>query len=91
MGLASCAELLRGVDPARIEYLEEPLADPSELAALSGRTGMPIALDELVVDASPEARALREELARTKCVAAWVLRMSALGSLDAIRARAAGL
>lgn len=89
MSLASCAELLRGVDPARIEYLEEPLADPSELAALSGRTGMPIALDELVVDASPEARALREDLARTKCVAAWVLRMSAIGSLDAVYDRAA--
>lgn len=82
LSLASCTELLRGVDPARIEYLEEPLADPSELPALSYATGMPIALDELVVDSSPEARALREDLARMKCVAAWVLRMSAIGPLD---------
>ena len=50
---------------------------------------MPVALDELVVDASPSARALREELAATKCVAAWVLRMSAIGSLDAVHDRAA--
>ena len=82
LSLASCTELLRGVDPARIEYLEEPLADPSELPALSYATGMPIALDELVVDSSPGARALREDLARMKCVAAWVLRMSAIGPLD---------
>lgn len=88
MSLAACTELLRGVDPARIEYLEEPIADPAELAALSYATGMPIALDELVVDESREARALREELARSKCVATWVLRMSAIGSLDRVYDRA---
>lgn len=84
MTLASCTELLRGIDPSRIEYLEEPIADPSELAALSHATGMPIALDELVVDASPEARALRADLTRNRCIVAWVLRMSALGSLDRV-------
>lgn len=89
MSLASCAELLRGIDPSRIEYLEEPLSDPSELAALSYQTGMPVALDELVVDTSASARALREQLATTRCVAAWVLRMSAIGSLDAVHDRAA--
>ena len=89
MSLAACTEVLRGIDPARVEYLEEPIADPSELVALSYQTGMPVALDELVVDASPSARALREELAATKCVAAWVLRMSAIGSLDAVHDRAA--
>lgn len=89
MSLASCAELLRGIDPSRIEYLEEPLSDPSELAALSYQMGMPVALDELVVDTSASARALREQLATTKCVAAWVLRMSAIGSLDAVHDRAA--
>jgi len=84
MSLAACTEVLRGIDPARVEYLEEPIADPSELPALSYATGMPIALDELVADASPSARALREELARSKSVVAWVLRMSALGSLDRV-------
>ena len=89
MSLGACVELLRGIDPARIEYLEEPVVDPSELAALSYQTGMPIALDELVVDHSAAARALREQLATTKCVAAWVLRMSAIGSLDRVYDRAA--
>jgi len=89
MSLAACSEVLRGIDPARIEYLEEPLADPSALPQLSRDTGLSVALDELVVENSPDARRLREELARTGRVSAWVLRMSAIGSLDAIRARAA--
>jgi o-succinylbenzoate synthase len=90
MSLASCIELLRGIDPRRIEYLEEPIADPRQLPELSFATGMVLALDELVVDPSDEARALRAELAHGgKLVIAWVLRTSALGSLDAIRARAA--
>ena len=89
MSLAACTELLRGVDAARIEYLEEPIADPAELAALSYATGMSVALDELVVDESREARMLREELAHSKCVTAWVLRMSAIGSLDRVYDRAA--
>jgi len=89
MSLAACTELLRGVDAARIEYLEEPIADPAELAALSYATGMSVALDELVGDESREARVLREELAHSKCVTAWVLRMSAIGSLDRVYDRAA--
>lgn len=90
MSLASCIELLRGIDPRRIEYLEEPIADPRQLPELSFSTGMVLALDELIVDPSDDARALRAELAHGgKLVLAWVLRMSALGSLDAIRARAA--
>lgn len=88
MSRADCTELLRGVDPTRVEYLEEPLSDPSELAELSRATGMPVALDELVVDASREARALRESLSRTGCAVAWVLRMSAIGAIEAVRARA---
>ena len=89
MSLAACTQLLRGVDPSRIEYIEEPLADPRQLVELSFGVGMMIALDELVADPTDEARALRERLTRGgKLVTAWVLRMSALGSLDAIRARA---
>lgn len=84
MDLDSCTRLLRGIDPSRIEYLEEPIADPAGLPALSRATGMPVALDELVVDASPEARALRDELSRGGCIVAWVLRMSAIGSIDRV-------
>lgn len=89
MAFGDCVELLRGFEPSRFEYLEEPVADPSELADLSRATGIPVALDELVADASPAARALRAELARSGRVCAWVLRMSAIGRLDAIRAAAA--
>jgi o-succinylbenzoate synthase len=82
MTRAACEDVLRGFDAAHFEYLEEPLADPSELPSLSRATGVPIALDECVADRG--AAVLREELARSGRVCAWVLRMSALGSLDEI-------
>jgi len=88
MELDACVALLRGLDRDRIEYVEEPLADPSALAALARATGMPVALDELVVDRSPEARRLRDALSPDDGVIAWVLRMSAIGSIEKIRARA---
>ena len=84
-----CVARLVGIDASRVEYLEDPLRDPSQLAQLSNATGIAIALDETVVDQSTQARALRESLAQDGCVAAWVLRMSTIGSLDAIRAMAA--
>jgi o-succinylbenzoate synthase len=80
-----CAARVHGFDAERFEYLEDPLQDPSRLAALSARTGIAVALDETVVDDSPAARALRDELAREDCVAAWVLRLSALGPLARVR------
>jgi O-succinylbenzoate synthase len=88
MEFDACVALLRGLDSERLEYLEEPLADPSALAELSRATGVPVALDELVVDGSPEAMRLRHALSPADGVAAWVLRMSAIGSIEAIRARA---
>ncbi len=84
-----CIARVHGLDAARIEYLEDPLRDPSELALLSRATGVRIALDETVLDDSTAAQTLRELLARDGCVAAWVLRMSRLGSLESVRARAA--
>ena len=82
---AECVARVHGFDAERFEYLEDPLVDPSRLAALSARTGIAVALDETVVDDSPAARALRDELAREDCVAAWVLRLSALGPLARVR------
>jgi len=81
---SACESLVRGLDAARFEYLEDPLVDPSELAALAKSTGIAIALDETVVDRTAAAAELRAQLARDKAVAVWVLRMSAIGSLDAI-------
>jgi o-succinylbenzoate synthase len=85
---AECAARVHGFDAERFEYLEDPLVDPSRLASLSARTGIAVALDETVVDASAAAHALRDELAREGCVAAWVLRMSLLGPLARVRALA---
>ena len=82
---AECVACVHGFDAERFEYLEDPLVDPSRLAALSARTGIAVALDETVVDDSSAARALRDELAREDCVAAWVLRLSALGPLARVR------
>ncbi len=86
---AECVTRLEGIDALRVEYLEDPLRDPSQLALLANTTGISIALDETVVDQSTQAQALRASLAHDGCVAAWVLRMSTIGSLDAIRAMAA--
>jgi o-succinylbenzoate synthase len=85
---AECAARVHGFDAERFEYLEDPLVDPARLASLSARTGIAVALDETVVDASPAAAALRDELAREDCVAAWVLRLSALGPLARVRSLA---
>ena len=52
--LANAERLLKRIDPARIEYVEEPLQDCRELAELSRRIGMPMAIDEALHD--PEVR-----------------------------------
>ncbi|GDY05166.1 o-succinylbenzoate synthase [Phycisphaerae bacterium] len=84
-----CVARLQGVDASRVEYLEDPLRDPSQLGLLAKSTGIAIALDETVLDQSAQARALCESLSHDGCVAAWILRMSLIGSLDAIRTMAA--
>lgn len=85
MALEACAELVRGLPAERFEYLEEPLADPADLGVLFRRTGIAIALDELVVDASDEARALRDRLTSDAGACAWVVRLSRIGTLDEVR------
>jgi O-succinylbenzoate synthase len=52
--LANAERLLKRIDPARIEYVEEPLQDCRELSELSRRVGMPMAIDEALHD--PEVR-----------------------------------
>lgn len=51
------------LDPNRIEYLEDPCADFADIAFVANRTGMPVALDELLAQgkpwgADPQLRAL---------------------------------
>lgn len=85
MRLDDCVELVRGLPADRFEYLEEPVADPSDLAELHRRTGIAVALDELVLDPSAEARRLRDRLCGDRVTCAWVVRMSCIGSLDEVR------
>ena len=92
--LAECTARLRGFDAARFEYLEEPLRDPSELAALHRSTGIPVALDESVREpgsaGSPAGADLpRMRLSSAGGVSVWVLRMSAFGDLGTVRRAAA--
>lgn len=87
--LAECVARFGGLDAGRFEYLEEPLRDPRELPALRAATGIPVALDELVADPAPGAAELRDALTAGGTAVAWVLRLSRLGSLPAVRALAA--
>lgn len=80
-----CVDLVRGIPAGRIEYLEEPIADPARLPMLRGATGIAVALDELVADASAEARTLRDRLSDAGDACAWVVRMSRVGTLDEVR------
>ena len=86
LAIEPCASLVRGLPEGRIEYLEEPVVDPSGLARLRATTGIRVALDELIVDASDEARALRDRLSDAGDACAWVVRMSRVGTLDEVRA-----
>jgi len=79
----AAVELVRGVPPERIEYLEEPLADPLLLPRLHHATGVAIALDE-----SLHEPATRSALETAPGVAVHVLKPSLLGSIAAVRARA---
>lgn len=71
--LAEAGERLAKLDPARFAFVEEPLADPSELGALHRRTGHRFALDETLVEA------VGESLRAAPYVVAWVLKPMALG------------
>ena len=85
MRLDDCVALVRGLPAERFEYLEEPVVDPSDLGLLRERTGIEVALDELVLDATAEARDLRDRLGAGGGACAWVIRMSRIGSLDDVR------
>lgn len=47
-------EFGRGLAGVRVEYVEEPLAEPWRLGELAGRWGLPVALDESLVGMGPE-------------------------------------
>ncbi len=54
-GFEEAAEFIRGVAGVRLEYVEEPLADPARLHELVREFGVPVALDESLAGIEPEA------------------------------------
>ncbi|MCX6835251.1 MAG: o-succinylbenzoate synthase [candidate division Zixibacteria bacterium] len=59
-----------------LEYVEEPLSDPSRLAELAERTGMRLALDESLVGMTPK------ELPSHTHISAIILKPTLLGGLE---------
>lgn len=64
-----------GVSGVRVEYVEEPLAEPARLAELARGWGLPVALDEMLAGMSPE------ELAGHPYARAVVLKPTLLGGV----------
>jgi len=73
LSLDDAVARFHGLPPARIEYLEEPLANPDDLADLHARTGLPIGLDETL-----HVPALFH-LGRAPWVSAWCLKPARVG------------
>ena len=74
--LATAEDFAERVAPAGIEYLEEPLRDPGDLAEFVAQSALPVALDETLLDYSPQAPP------PLRGVAALVLKTSVLGGYE---------
>lgn len=77
--VAEAATRLDGLDPARIAFVEEPLADPAQLPSFHETTGLRVALDESLHDA--EHAALRAHDA----VTAYVVKPSRWGIYETLQ------
>lgn len=71
--------MIRGVD---LEYIEEPLEDPSRLEELAGR-GIPVALDESVRDLAPDG------VSKRRWATAIVIKPTIVGGVQQARRLAA--
>ena len=69
----------REMGAVRVEYLEEPLRDPARLRELFDATGIPVALDESLLELRPDDLEARPE------VGAVVLKPALLGGVAAAR------
>ncbi len=74
--LATALDFAARVAPAGIEYLEEPLRDAGGLAAFVANSPVPIALDETLLECSPQAPPPLQG------VAALILKTSVLGGYE---------
>lgn len=74
--LTAAVEFARGIKDVPIEYLEEPLKNPGELAEFHNQTGIPIALDETLAEISPQ------ELEVPRGAAALILKPAVSGGVE---------
>ena len=74
-GLGEALEFGRGLTGVRVEYVEEPLAEPGRLGELAGMWGLSVALDESLVGMGPE------DLKGDRYARAVVLKPTLLGGL----------
>jgi O-succinylbenzoate synthase len=70
-------EFGRALANCGIEYIEEPLRDPSRLVDFAGRSGLPVALDETVAEFGFDA------LERWRGAKALILKPTLLGGVEA--------
>lgn len=75
-GYEEAAEFVRGAAGERLEYIEEPLTDPTRLAGFSREFGVPVALDESLVGLRWEA------LEEHRYARAFVLKPTLLGGIS---------
>lgn len=75
-GFEEALEFARGVSGARIEYVEEPLAEPERLPELAEVWDLPVALDESLAGMAPEG------LRKHRYAAAVVLKPTLLGGVS---------
>lgn len=75
-GFGEALEFGRGLAGVRVEYVEEPLAEPGRLRELAGRWGLAVALDESLSEMGPE------NLRRHPFARAVVLKPTLLGGIS---------
>lgn len=76
--LHEAMEFARGIVGVRVEYLEEPLADPAGLEAFTRSCGVRVALDESMVGMAPGA------LEEHRYASAVVMKPSLLGGISRV-------
>jgi O-succinylbenzoate synthase len=75
-GFGEALEFARGISGVRVEYVEEPLAEPWRMAELAREWGLPVALDESLIGMGPE------DLGLHPYVEAVVLKPTLLGGVS---------
>jgi o-succinylbenzoate synthase len=70
------SHFVEAITDCPIEYIEEPLADPSRLAEFYARTGLPVAIDESLIEMAPD------DLRNHKYLAAIVLKPTLIGGFE---------